>query len=212
MLQHKDTGGDGRVLGPRDLDHLRWLERAGLTKGKDLACLDLGCGSGYLCSELVRAGARFVAGVDIETPDPRNGAGAVFLTVDLDVTGWDLGVPRPERGARTFDLLTGFDIIEHLSSPVRFVEGCRRLLGSGGVLILTTPNISSWERLVRRERWSGATDAQHRILFNGYSLRFLLERSGFRVTRLQAPVRTLERLHIPHPGIGAQLFCVATVA
>src|SRR5262245_58164373 len=115
-----------QAIGPRDRDHLRWLERGVTRDVAGKACLDLGCGGGYVCAELLRAGARFVAGVDIEPPDARNASGAwSFRQVDLDRPGWDDEVPRAADGG-AFDLITGFDIIEHLASPVRFLEGCRR--------------------------------------------------------------------------------------
>jgi hypothetical protein len=93
---------------------------------------------------------------------------------------------------------------------VRFLSGCRDLLKPGGRLILTTPNTASWERILKGDRWSGATDPQHRILFSRYSLGFLLQRVGLIPVQLRAPVRRLSSVGLLAPQIGAQIFCVAT--
>jgi SAM-dependent methyltransferase len=197
-------------MGVTDQDHLGWLARHGLPRRGSVA-LDLGCGSGYLCRELARRGARHVVGVDVMPADPAClDAAWRFVQTDLDQDDWTERVARDGAGsAGSFDLICGFDVIEHLASPVRFVAGCHRLLAPQGVLVLTTPNTNSWERLVRGDRWSGATDPQHRILFTRYSLRLLVEREGFRVDRIDAPIRALGARGIPHPAVGGQLVCLA---
>lgn len=193
-----------------DHDHLTWLERyADLGRaafaGKSL--LDLGCGSGFLCQVEAESGAREVVGVDVLDPDVKPVAWR-FAKTDLDATGWETTLARPAGGGG-FDVITAFDILEHLASPVRFLASCHALLAPGGRLILTTPNINSWERVARPGGWSGATDAQHRVLFSRYSLGFLVERCGFAAEVLKAPLRKLEFAGGMCPQIGAQIFCAA---
>jgi hypothetical protein len=86
------------------------------------------------------------------------------------------------------------------------------LLRPGGQLVVTTPNTNSWERLLRPTAWSGAQDPQHRILFNRYSLAFLLRRVGFKPLVVRAPLRKLAFLGPLAPEVGAQIFAVATKA
>jgi hypothetical protein len=89
-----------------------------------------------------------------------------------------------------------------------FLVTCGKLLEPEGLLVLTTVNVDSWERLIRPGEWSGATDAQHKILFTKYSLAFLLARTGFSVNVMAAPIRKIEFLGALQPGFGGQLFCV----
>ena len=194
-----------------DHDHISWLAEYSIVdaagwKGK--ALLDLGCGSGYLCAEAARQGARHVVGIDLKNPDVAAQSWH-FCSVDLESDAWAAAVPRASTGGDRFDFICAFDIIEHLSSPVRFINQCRELLTPGGRLVLTTPNTASWERILKGEAWSGATDPQHKILFTRYSLGFLLRRSGFEPLVLRAPVRKLAKLGVPCPQVGAQIFCVA---
>lgn len=200
-----------------DHDHWTWLAKdaAFPTGWQGKAIVDLGCGSGYLCQQWVSGGARHVVGVDLLSPDVRP-EGWHFQTLNLDASNWPAQLARsPSTGGaqpQQFDLVCAFDLLEHLDSPVQFLSQCRSLLSPGGQLVLSTPNTTSWERILRPERWSGATDPQHKILFNRYSLDFLLRRVGFQPKVLRAPVRRLEAMGIPCPQVGAQIFCVARVA
>jgi SAM-dependent methyltransferase len=193
---------------PPDWDHLAWLERYHPVTWRDKRVLDLGCGSGFLCAHARGAGATAAVGIDLKDPDvaPEK-AGWSFQRVDLDSEGWGKRVAAEGR----FDYVFAFDVLEHLASPVRFLAELRDALAPAGRLVLTTPNTSSWERLMRGDRWSGATDPTHRVLFTPYSLRFLLQRSGFRPLKLVAPMRKLEFLGPATPMIGAQIFCAAEV-
>jgi len=195
---------------PSDLDHLRWLNTK-VNKNKNWqACnvIDLGCGSGYLCEWLKKEGAGEVLGIDLEEPAAVNAATRwSFAKVDLDDT-WDSILLPMLKGGQA-DYIFAFDIIEHLSSPWNFLASCRRLLKTGGTLVLTTPNINSWERLLRPESWSGARDPQHKILFAKYSLSFALTKGGFEVETLEAPLRSAKGLAPLLPDIGGQLFSVS---
>lgn len=193
---------------PPDIDHLAWLKRYHPVAWKGRRVLDLGCGSGYLCAHARTSGAVEAVGVDLKDPDVSPAAkGWRFERFDLDGEGWG---KRVAAGGR-FDYVFAFDILEHVASPVRFLVELKDALGAQGKLVLTTPNTSSWERVMRGDQWSGATDASHRVLFTPYSLRFLLERSGFKPLKLVSPMRKLEFLGPLTPQVGAQIFCAAEV-
>jgi len=96
------------------------------------ATLDLGSGSGYGSARLAHAG-RLVVGVDRVAPDPaQRSGGGHFVRADLRAL--------PLRPA-SFMAIASFQVIEHLEDPIPYVETIARLLGAGGVAILTTPNI-----------------------------------------------------------------------
>jgi len=43
---------------------------------------------------------------------------------------------------RNFDIILGFEMIEHLTNPQKFIEEAYRVLKKGGLLIISTPNKS----------------------------------------------------------------------
>lgn len=187
-----------------DLDHLKWLDRLGIRNFAGLSVLDLGCGSGFLCEKLKSGGAHRVVGVDLVKPSNASSTDWEFLSADLDQSDWSCVLSQ-----EPFDLIFAFDIIEHLQSPYLFLQNCLRLLSAEGQVVLTTPNVNSWERLSKPKTWSGARDEQHKTLFNRYSLSFVLERAGFELQQLSAPMRSLSFLGPLQPHIGGQILALA---
>ena len=194
------------LLPPRssDLDHLNWLRLAGLDNFQGKSLLDLGCGSGFICHKAMTEGATAAVGVDLVRPELAGAGDWEFKDLNLDGGDWHLGL------SRKFDLILAFDILEHLESPYRFLDCCHKSLSDTGQLVLTTPNLLSWERYYRPNDWSGVKDPQHKTLFTKYSLQFLLKKIGFSPDTVQAPMRSLAFLGPLQPQIGGQILCVAS--
>lgn len=166
---------------------------------ENLKILDVGCGRGFVCEYFASLKAQ-VTGTDIVplTEKPKNWQ---FATADLDQENWPEAFgPNP-----AFDLILVFDVLEHISSPWRLLHSFKKIMSIEAKLLLSTPNISSWERHRSPTTWSGASDPQHKHLFNAYSLSFLLERAGFEVINKEAPIRKLGALNKFIPLLGGQL-------
>ncbi len=96
--------------------------------------LDLGCGEGAFAAELIRAGAEVLA-VDVaEEPLRRARARTPGLRTQLiDGEGeWDIA-------DASFDVVWAGEVIEHVADTARWLSELRRVLRSGGRLLLTTP-------------------------------------------------------------------------
>lgn len=188
-----------------DLDHLAWLKKVGLGQMGGKSVLDLGCGSGYLLKAAIEQGA--IAGVGLDLIPPDGALGSLhFLTADLNGGDWLSKADVPQKN---FDLILAFDILEHLESPYRFLQHARALLNpKDGRMVVTTPNVNSWERVMKPFDWSGQRDPEHKTLFTTYALQFLLRRLGFKVEHIEAPVRKLGPLENFFGPIGGQIFCV----
>lgn len=99
--------------------------------------LDVGCGPGYGCPILKRAGAATVIGLDEQAEmtahaETRYGEPGIEF-----VAGSGLDHPFAPR---SFDLITAFEVIEHVAQPERFLDRCGAWLKPGGRLVLSTPN------------------------------------------------------------------------
>jgi SAM-dependent methyltransferase len=96
--------------------------------------LDLGCGAGYGTAELARVASSAV-GVDLaaEAIDyaVRHFPGTRFLQSSAHA------VPFPPA---SFDLVTAFEVIEHLPDWRGLLAEAQRVLEPGGLLIVSTPN------------------------------------------------------------------------
>ncbi len=106
-----------------------------LVAGKKV--LEAGCGEGYGAGLMAQHAAQVVGAdydeVAIGMATQRYGGGNLsFRCVDL------LDLARSEPGE--FDVVTNFQVVEHLEDPRPFFEAAAACLRPGGTLILTTPN------------------------------------------------------------------------
>src|SRR6266404_1383353 len=103
--------------------------------------LDAACGSGYGAAMLAE-NAKKVVGCDISheaVEYARRVYGASkggALRVEYSESDC-LALPFPSA---RFDLVVAFEIIEHLENPQVFLKEMDRVLGPGGILIVSTPN------------------------------------------------------------------------
>lgn len=96
--------------------------------------LDLGCGTGYGTAELAKFATEAV-GVDI-APEAID-----YATEHYKSARFVLGsAAEAHADDGSFDLVTSFELIEHLSDPKILIEQAKRALQPGGLFIVSTPN------------------------------------------------------------------------
>ncbi len=101
--------------------------------------LDAGCGRGR---DFALPQDAYVVGIDISSE-----ALAGNLSLDEAICADIQTYPLPEE---EFDLILGFDLLEHLDRPEAALENLRRALRPGGQIILTFPNLWSCKGLLTR--------------------------------------------------------------
>lgn len=167
-----------RIFRPRAERAVELARRHGAGAG---TLLDVGAGYGTFCEEVRRLGA-FERVVALE-PEPHlaetcRGKGLEVIEAPVERAALATGV----------DVVTSFEVIEHLFSPREFVQRCAAVLRPGGLLMLTCPNVRGFDVEVLGTL-SATVDAEHLNYFHPESLGALLERSGFAVVEAQTPGR-----------------------
>lgn len=105
--------------------------------------LDVGCGAGLLAEPLARLGASVTA-IDA-SEELIEAAKAHAKAGGLDI---DYRACAVEDMDGAFDLVTSFEVIEHVADPRAFVAALAVRVAAGGLLILSTPNRTAWSRLL----------------------------------------------------------------
>jgi 2-polyprenyl-3-methyl-5-hydroxy-6-metoxy-1,4-benzoquinol methylase len=120
-------------------EHLaRYMFAAQFAAGKTV--LDFGSGEGYGVSILAHHGAASVSGIDI-SPVAVEHARKKYLLQSIDFVCADcLRAPFTDK---YFDLITSFEVIEHLTDHAGYIGEVCRLLKEDGTLIISTPNITN---------------------------------------------------------------------
>jgi SAM-dependent methyltransferase len=112
-------------------------------KLKDLQILEIGVGGeGGLIYNLKDANK--VYGIDVSTSAKRN-----CEKLGLPIIVHNLDKEELPFENNFFDLVFAFEVFEHFSAPQVVLEQIRRILKSGGILLLSTPNpfVHHWPRL-----------------------------------------------------------------
>ena len=102
--------------------------------------LDLGSGDGSLTQLIAKTvGAReyYCVDIDIKALKAASLKGCKIYNIDLDIEK----LPFSDG---FFDLVTAFNVIEHLRNPDNMLREVRRVLKKRGFFMLSTPNIASW--------------------------------------------------------------------
>jgi len=90
----------------------------------------------------------------------------------------------------SLDVMTMWDVIEHVSNPLGEMQQAQRLLKPGGLLVVHTMDIDSWFARVMGERWPWLME-MHIYYFSQRTLKQMLEKAGFTVIRIEPQGRYL---------------------
>jgi SAM-dependent methyltransferase len=126
--------------------------RHGPTHGR---VLEIGCGMGHLLAWLTDRYQVF--GCDINpwalSQAQRNVPRGSFLQLSADKLNAFPDV--------VFEIVIAKHVVEHLTNPEQTIAEMSRVMKTGGLLVLATPNLSSPMRKYKKGNWIGYTDPTH---------------------------------------------------
>jgi 2-polyprenyl-3-methyl-5-hydroxy-6-metoxy-1,4-benzoquinol methylase len=158
------------------------LERQGLARppGK---LLEIGSSVGLFLDEARGAGWHAV-GIE-----PSRWAAESARARDLDVFNGTL--EEFEAGNGGFDVITSWDVWEHLDDPMGALARTYELLKPGGVFVFTTINLGGLGRRLFRGRWPWFM-RMHLHYFTPRSIARMLEGAGFELVSTTTEPKTLK--------------------
>lgn len=145
--------------------------------------LDVGCGPGFFVKAAAEAGLD-ACGLEVSEFAARYGREQLHQRI---VTG-PIDAEHLARIDGGFDLITLWDVIEHLPAPDEALNLLAGRLEPGGVLTLSTGDIGSLAARVTGDRWHLYNLPEHLWFFSVPSLRRLLHRAGLGVIDVQREI------------------------
>lgn len=85
-----------------------------------------------------------------------------------------------------FDVITLWDVVEHLPDPLQSLKKIRYLLKPGGWLVLSLPNTLAWERYWFKEYWAGWDIPRHYNMFSPQTIGLLLKKCDFKTMEIKS--------------------------
>lgn len=136
-------------------------------KGK---VLDIGCATGFFLEAAKKLGYE-PFGIELSEYSSslaknKFGTSAIFhgKLEDCDFT------------AETFDVITMFDLIEHVRVPAETLAHAARLLKPGGIIMITTPDNKSLSSKVMGKKWTHYKK-EHFYYFDRHSLNYIAKKN-----------------------------------
>lgn len=139
-------------------------ERRGERSGR---LLEVGCAAGFFLERARRLGFS-VQGVE----PSRDAARVAVERFGLDVQASPLEQAKLDAGS--FDVIVLLQTIEHVRDPAATLAHLRELMKPGGLLLMTTPNQSSWLARLSRSRWFEYKPPEHLVYFTPETMTQLL--------------------------------------
>jgi len=93
--------------------------------------------------------------------------------------------------SETFDIITLWDVIEHLANPKEMLEEVSRLLKPDGIFVINYPDYDSYAHRILGSRWPFFLSV-HLVYFSPKTIERLLNTNGFTVDSIRPFWQTLE--------------------
>jgi SAM-dependent methyltransferase len=148
------------------------------------ALFDVGCASGALLLEAREMGFH-VSGLEPSATVARQAAERTGAPVRAG------SIEHALLESGRYDVITLFDVLDHLVDPVSVLRKLRLGLVPGGLLAITVPDFGGWWARLLGPRWPFVAPREHVLYFTQRSLQTTLAGAGFEhatVARAQTPL------------------------
>lgn len=138
--------------------------------------LDVGCATGFFMKVAQDHGWQ-TEGVEISEFATKYARETFSLTIHQA----DFQNLRLEK--KSYDVITLWDVIEHVSDPIATLKKTHSLLKDNGLLVFSTPDVGSLPARLTRHRWVGYKLCdEHLSYLSLQTITALCRKSGFQIT------------------------------
>ena len=147
--------------------------------------IDVGCGDGFFLEEAKKKGWN-VYGTEY---------GLHYINIceekGIQMKGGMLSPLNYE--AESFDVITSFEVIEHINYPMVELKNFNSILRNNGIVYITTPNFNSISRRMFKDKWNVIGYPEHLSYYTPQSIDYLLKKSGFKKINIRTTGISIDR-------------------
>ncbi|MBL4585438.1 MAG: class I SAM-dependent methyltransferase [Flavobacteriales bacterium] len=148
--------------------------------------IDVGCGIGYFLEVAKRRGWE-VYGTEFTEE-------AATICEKKGAT-MHLGVLNPDNyEPESFDVITSFEVIEHINNPREELGNFNKILRKGGLVYCTTPNFNAIERYYLKSDWNILGYPEHLSYYTPKTINRVFKESGFKKKKNETTGISLTRI------------------
>lgn len=148
--------------------------------------LDIGCGIGYFLEEAKKRGW------EVYGTEYTDKAMEICSSKGIQMHSGMLNPANYEPEG--FDVITSFEVIEHIDNPLEETANIGRILRKGGYFYVTTPNFNSLLRYYLKGEYNIIDWPEHLSYYTPSTLNKLMQTNGFKKIFIQTTGFSLTRL------------------
>jgi len=141
--------------------------------------LDIGCGNGRFLLYLLKFGNYQLYGTELVGKAAKRASRIPEINLK---TGF---LEKDDFKPKTFGVVTLFHVFEHLSEPKETLEIISEIIKKNGVLIISFPNIVSYQSKLFKGKWLHLDPPRHLFFFAPYDFISLMKEFGFQLIKQQ---------------------------
>ncbi len=148
--------------------------------------LDIGCGRGWFLEQARKRGWD-VYGTEFSDA-------AIKLCESKGIHMKPGKVTANSFTAEEFDVITSFEVMEHINNPLEETSYIQKFLRKGGLFYCTTPNFNSYLRFYLKKDFNIILYPEHLSYYTRKTLTQLLQKQGFELSKFQITGISLNRM------------------
>lgn len=156
---------------------------------KQSRLLDVGCGSGKFLNQIRSDINCQVCGVDISETAAKAAKNSFGINI------FNGPITKAEFPANSFDIITAWWYLEHVTGPSKALQKMHSLLKDDGFCVIGVPNFDSFNAKIFKDRWYHLDCPRHLYIYSPATITKLLNKAGFVVTKILFDKRPRGLLH-----------------
>ncbi len=186
LINHYDGYGRNDYLSPLTIKRYNELLDEFEAFRKTGKLLDVGCGIGYFLEEAKKRGW------EVYGTEYTNEAISICSEKGINMHQGKLDPTNYEN--ESFDVITSFEVIEHINNPIEEITNFHSLLRKGGLTYVTTPNFNSLLRYRLKAAYNVICYPEHLSYYTPKTIKRLFTKIGFSKKRILTTGISLTRL------------------